>query len=371
MRLLTALVLAASVGLVTAGGQEKKDPPADARAEKLKEIQKQFQADIGELEKKFKAADEKGKEKVRDQAMELFAGVAPKALKVAEEKPDDATGLDAMLLTLQFAVQSGKAQAELEKAVDLLAKHHVTSPKAKQLLPLMERAGEPGVKFLRAFIAGAKGDEKGTATLTLAKALVDAADKVGDLAKATALMKDAEAAFETAARDFKDVRVGQGGTVGKEAEGELATVKAVGVGKSAPDVEGTDLDGKKVKLSSYRGKVVVLDFWATWCGPCVGMIPHERELVAKLKGKPFVFLSVSVDDKKEVLTGFLEKTPMPWSHWWDGADKAAQKAYHVQYYPNIFVIDAKGVIRYRHVRGPDMDKAVEALVKEAEAGKGG
>jgi len=369
MRLFTALVLSASVGLLAAGGQDKSDPVKDARAEKLKAIEKQFQTDIGGLEKKFQTADANEKEKVREEAMELFAGVALKALKVAEEKPDDATGLDAALMALRFALQSGKAQAEMEKAVDILAKHHTASPKVRQVLPMMERAGEPGIKFLRAVAAGGKGDEKATATLALAKALVGTADKVGDQAKATALMKEAEATFETAARDFKDVRAGQG-TVGKEAEDELTTIKAVGVGRPAPDVEGTDLDGKKVKLSSYRGKVVVLDIWATWCGPCVAMIPHERELVGRLKGKPFVFLSVSADQKKEALTGFLEKTPMPWSHWWDGADQAVVKAYHVQYFPNIFIIDAKGVIRYRHVRGADMDKAVEALIKEAEGPKG-
>jgi len=144
--------------------------------------------------------------------------------------------------------------------------------------------------------AAAKDREtKGTITLALAKALVAAADKVGDLKRGEAMVKEAEGAFETAARDYKDVRT-EDSTVGKEAEAELKTIKAVGVGKPAPDVEGTDLDGKKVKLSSYKGKVVVLDIWATWCGPCKAMIPHERELVKKLEGKPFVFLSVSADE---------------------------------------------------------------------------
>ena len=60
---------------------------------------------------------------------------------------------------------------------------------------------------------------------------------------------------------------------------------------------------------------------------------------------------------------------MPWQHWWDGAGGAVQKAYHVQYFPNIFIIDANGIIRYRHVRGADMDKAVEELLKEAPKGR--
>ena len=131
-----------------------------------------------------------------------------------------------------------------------------------------------------------------------------------------------------------------------------------------------DLEGKSVKLSQLKGKVVVLDIWATWCGPCRAMIPHTTKLVEKLQNKPFVFVSVSCDAKRETLVDFVNGNDMPWSHWWDGADRAVQKAYHVQYFPNIFVIDAKGVIRYRHVRGADMDKAVEALIKEAEAAKG-
>jgi len=60
---------------------------------------------------------------------------------------------------------------------------------------------------------------------------------------------------------------------------------------------------------------------------------------------------------------------MPWQHWWDGAGGAVQKAYHVQYFPNNFVMDANGIIRDGHVRGADMDKAVEELVKVAPKGR--
>src|SRR5262249_14507372 len=163
--------------------------------------------------------------------------------KVAEEKPDDATGLEAALLALQLSTQTTKNAADLGKAADILAKHHMASPRVKQIIPAMQNFGEPGVTALRTFAAAAKDEQrKGTVSLAVGKALVAASDKVGDLKKAEAMVKEAESTFETTARDYKDVRTEDGGTVGKEAEGELKTVKAVGVGKPAPDVEGTDLD---------------------------------------------------------------------------------------------------------------------------------
>ena len=134
-------------------------------------------------------------------------------------------------------------------------------------------------------------------------------------------------------------------------------------------MEGTDLDGKKVKLSSYRGKVVLFDFWATWCGPCKAMIPHERELVEKHKDKPFAILSVSVDDEKKDLAEFLGTEKMPWAHWWDGPKGPVVKLFRVRSFPTLFLIDAKGMVRNKWVGSPGneaLDKAVNELVAEAQ-----
>jgi len=98
------------------------------------------------------------------------------------------------------------------------------------------------------------------------------------------------------------------------------------------------------------------------------MIPHEREMVKRLEGKPFVLVSVSCDDKKEKLVGFLKqepKGPMPWTQWWSGPGGVNIEAWEGDTIPRIYVIDAKGVIRYRDVRGKDMDRAVDALLAEA------
>ena len=142
-----------------------------------------------------------------------------------------------------------------------------------------------------------------------------------------------------------------------------ASAGAPDVGSPAPEVTLTDLDGKPVRLSELRGKVVVLDIWATWCPPCRGMIPHEREMVARLKDKPFMLVSISLDAKKETLQEFLKKEPMPWTHIWNGQGVGIAKDWEVRSIPSIYVLDDKGVVRYKNVRGQQMEDAALTLLK--------
>jgi thiol-disulfide isomerase/thioredoxin len=147
----------------------------------------------------------------------------------------------------------------------------------------------------------------------------------------------------------------------------LFEIQNLSVGKKAPEVTCLNIQGDKDdKLSNYLGKVVVIDIWATWCGPCRAMIPHEREMVSKLQDKPFALISVSGDDQKETLTNFLEKEKMPWIHWF--ADrKGILKDWNIRFYPTIYVIDHKGVIRAKGLRGEELEKKVTELI--AEIGK--
>ena len=137
-------------------------------------------------------------------------------------------------------------------------------------------------------------------------------------------------------------------------------------GKSAPEINGKDFEGNPLKLSEFRGKVVVVAFWASWCGPCIAQIPHERALVKRMEGKPFAFLGVNCDREANVGREILVKEKMNWPNWYDGSPDTGPIAglYHVRSFPTIYVIDQEGFIRFRGVRGEALDKAVDSLMSK-------
>jgi len=154
------------------------------------------------------------------------------------------------------------------------------------------------------------------------------------------------------------------------ARGELFELRGLGVGNLLPELEGEDVRGQKLPWSDYRGKVVAVVFWATWCGPCMGMVPHERELVKRMAGKPFVLLGVNGDDDRVKAAETMTKEKMSWPSLWNGSKMGGfVDKLGVRSWPTIYVIDAQGVIRYKNVRGESLDQAVDLLVKEAETGR--
>ncbi len=98
------------------------------------------------------------------------------------------------------------------------------------------------------------------------------------------------------------------------------------------------------------------------------MYPHERSLVKRLADKPFTLLGINSDPDREDLKSVLEDEQITWRSWWDGGSTNGPIAtnWHVRSWPTIYVLDHKGVIRYKNVRGEDMDKAVETLLAELD-----
>ena len=91
-------------------------------------------------------------------------------------------------------------------------------------------------------------------------------------------------------------------------------------------------------------------------------------MVERLKDKPFRLVSISADEEKETLNDFLAKEKMPWTHWWNGHEGGVIEDWDVEAYPTIYVLDAQGVIRHKDLRGEELEKAVNALLDEAEPG---
>jgi thiol-disulfide isomerase/thioredoxin len=138
------------------------------------------------------------------------------------------------------------------------------------------------------------------------------------------------------------------------------------VGKPAPEIEGETFDGKQMKLSDHRGKVVVLVFWFSRCGPCKAMIPHERELLEKHQGKPFALLGVNNDEFAEEALAIMSAKKMTWPIWrTSGYFDDICKKWGVTRWPAVFVIDADGIVRFAKLSDDGLDAAVDTLLAEA------
>lgn len=135
--------------------------------------------------------------------------------------------------------------------------------------------------------------------------------------------------------------------------------------KTAPDITVTALDGTALKLSSLKGKVVLLNFWATWCPPCREEIPSMMKLNSAMSGKPFQMLAVSIDEGgKPSLEEFFKSTGFTLPTYMDQAN-AAGKIYGITGVPESFLIDKKGIIVKKIIGPVEWDSPeVKAFIEE-------
>ncbi|MGO9338679.1 MAG: redoxin domain-containing protein [Terracidiphilus sp.] len=134
----------------------------------------------------------------------------------------------------------------------------------------------------------------------------------------------------------------------------------------APPFMATTLDGQHISLDSLAGKVVLIDFWATWCGPCVNALPHIQHIAHKFDGQPLVVLSVSLDSDEAKWKTFVDKNRMTWMQVRDGGfNGAISMKFGVTAIPATFTIDADGVLEDQHVGDADIEGKLKKLVAHA------
>jgi peroxiredoxin len=154
-------------------------------------------------------------------------------------------------------------------------------------------------------------------------------------------------------------------TTGLAFKSSIEAARATSVGAIAPEFTQNDVNDKPVALASFRGKYVLLDFWASWCGPCRGENPNVVKAYDKYKSKNFTVLGVSLDrpGKKDAWLAAIKADGLEWTQvsdlkFWDNE---AAKAYGIHSIPKNYLIDPNGKIIAKNLRGDDMNKKLATL----------
>jgi thiol-disulfide isomerase/thioredoxin len=136
--------------------------------------------------------------------------------------------------------------------------------------------------------------------------------------------------------------------------------------RMAPPFAVTTTDGQRISLDDLQGKVVLLDFWATWCGPCREALPHLKDVAKKFQGEPLVILSVSLDSDELKWKDFITQNEMNWPQYRDGGfEGSVAKLFGVTAIPHTFTIDADGVLQDEHIGDASIEGKLKKLLARA------
>lgn len=222
-------------------------------------------------------------------------------------------------------------------------------------------------------IAGVPAPEKPAITLADIVKAEDAKPETKSQASLVDVMESADAAEreggDTAAwivRAEKHLKDFPKEKMNKMVEGKIKGIKATADLKTKPlDLKFTAVDGREVDVSKLQGKVVLIDFWATWCGPCVAELPNVLKAYKELHPKGFEIVGISLDSDKAELEGFVKERGMEWPQYFDGKGWQNQisSKYGIQSIPTMWLLNKKGMVVSTAARG-GLEEQVAKLLAE-------
>ena len=138
------------------------------------------------------------------------------------------------------------------------------------------------------------------------------------------------------------------------------------IGKPVPDFSATDLDGTPISLEQYRGKVVLLDFWAVWCGPCIAEMPTVKKVYDTYKDEGFDIIGISLDTDEKRLRDYLKENEIPWRQVFSGKgwESPVSRQYGIRAIPAPWLIDKDGTLITHQARGEALERGVVEALKE-------
>jgi peroxiredoxin len=358
-----------------------KEPSFAIEARRVQnEMRKRNAARIEEYHREFDAAKtDAEKQRVRERSFRRRVDanlLAEHLVTLVRPHAADPASVEALTFVLNYYRGGHQSARAADEAVDLLIKYHLKDERTiesasihnfdmarwtERLLRALAAADFPPPRKARILYELAQYVEVEAELPSWLALLVTWDPAVGRwyervkwepdylaLMKAEQPKREAEAVklFERVAAKYGDLLSGSRGhqTYGECARAAVFRIRNLTVGKPAPDFACTDAAGQTIRLSALKGQVVLLDFWATWCGPCRAEFPHMRELKRQYAGRPLTIVGISVDEDRGAWEKFLKKEQLPWAQWYTGP-AGVVKDWNVCLYPTRYLIDHKGVIR--------------------------
>jgi peroxiredoxin len=178
--------------------------------------------------------------------------------------------------------------------------------------------------------------------------------------------QEAKAFIERVRKDFAQHEMAE--RIGSSLDGLAASLEKPGIGDTL-DIAFDALDGSKVDLAAMKGKVVLVDFWATWCGPCKVELPHVKAAYDKHHEAGFEIIGISLDNDKDKLTKFIQDKDVTWPQFFDGNGwkNALAEKYGIQSIPATFLIGRDGRIAATDLRGDELERKVAELLAASPA----